>query len=381
MSLREIEVTPNPAGTLQALAGGGYTTETAVADLIDNAISGGAATINIFLDVSGTGRLIIEDDGLGMATETLISAMKIAARHGQERASGDLGRFGTGMKAAALFLSTSGRFTVGSATLPENGTLAILDQNQMERSGRWVISLQDHVPMPRGSVITVDAPGLVTPLEEASIHLRSLSEHLRSTFATHLADRLVITLQGHPLLPWPLCSPDLPEISCLSSRVLDHGRVRVTAFILPTHQDEPVTEGPKGRREHAGFHVHRAGRALTLGGWQGFRLPGRQASIRDRVRVLIEIQPELDEEWQVNLSKSGCNIPVRLRPAVRRIVDEALIRAGRERNPTVKNRKNEGIWTKSRMIRRDHSLIRAVVASGGDEALIEQLLVCLEEER
>lgn len=384
MSLREVEVTPSPAGTLDALTGAGYTPQSAIADLIDNAITAGARQISLQLDPGGTGTLTIQDDGQGMDEATLLQAMQVGSRHGQTRAAGDLGRFGTGMKAATLYLSRTGRFTVSSVRSGAPGTLVTLDMAHMAQTGRWVISVQSTAECRVGTRVQIDAPLLVSSPELASADLQRIAAHLRCTFATHLQNGLQIHLQGTALRPWFLCSPDLPEISSLSRMRLDGGRVRVTPFILPTHTDDPVLEGPLGRREHAGCHVHRAGRAITLGGWLGLGSGRQHRSASDRVRLLIEIDPELDQDWRINLSKSGCTVPTWLRPSLRRVLGDTMERAGRQRGPRRGSRANaesSGLWTVNRTIWRDHPLVQQVLARSHDPQVVELLLSHLEEER
>lgn len=381
---REVEVAPSPAGTLAALTGAGYTIHSAVADLIDNAVSAGAREISLRLDLGGEGTLTLQDDGHGMDAEVLVQAMKIGYMHGEARGTRDLGRFGTGLKAASLYLSKSGHFTLGSARPGEPGTVVTLDLNRMTQTGRWLIDVQDNVDLPIGTTVRIAAPLLALSPELASAEMKKLSEHLRCTFATHLADGLRICVQGTPLRPWPLCSPELPEVSSLSRTRLDDGRVRITPFILPTHTEDADVEGPLGRHDHAGFHVHRAGRALTLGGWLGLGIGRRHRAASDRVRVLVDIGPELDHDWRVNLSKSGCTIPPRLKPRLRDLLEDVLDRAGRQRGPQDRGAPSpataNALWHGS-AIRRDHPLVQDVMGNSRSPEGVEQLLAQLEEER
>lgn len=383
VTLREVEVTPSPAGTLEALTGAGYTPQSAIADLIDNAITAGAREVSLRLDPTGTSSLTVQDDGCGMDEEALIQAMKVGFGHGQTRSAGDLGRFGTGLKAASLYLSRTGRFSVSSAPASGHGTTATLDTARMAEAGKWVIAVQSGVSLAPGTTLRIDAPLLSASPELTSAELQKIAAHLRCTFATHMLGGLQLSVQGTSLRPWPLCSPDMPEVSSLSRVRLDGGRVRITPFILPTHTDDPALEGPLGRRDHAGFHVHRAGRALTLGGWLGLGVGRQHRAASDRVRVLVEIDPELDREWRVNLSKSGCAIPAELKPRLRRVLDDVLDRAGRQRGPRLGERVIPPVpgtlWTGSGTIWREHPLVQQVIADSRAPEGVEQLLAQLEE--
>lgn len=379
---RIVEISPHPAGTLEALSGSGYTLHTAVADLVDNCAASGATEIDIRLEADTDFRLVITDNGRGMSEAELVEAMRIGTRYGETRSAGDLGRFGTGMKAAALSLSAAGRFSVVSSPRDGSGTRATLDTAAVRLAGRWIVSVEPAPDASTGSSVIIDAPTIPRDSAASQI-LMGLADHLRVTHATLLEGDLTIRVQGHPLAPWSLCAMDLPGVSPLSTRQLAGGRVRVTVLILPTHTDVPGIEGPLGRAAHAGLHVHRAGRAITSGGWSGLRLPARSRIARDRIRVLIEIGTELDTEWGISLTKSACRVPASIGRQLRVIVEGALERAGRRRTTAASpagSPSGDRVWDQG-AIRRDHPLVRAVMGQSSDPTDVERLLARIEGER
>nr|WP_237427146.1 ATP-binding protein [Deinococcus xianganensis] len=356
----------------------------AVADLVDNAIDAGARHVSIQYDPTAAGTLTIQDDGQGLTEAGLIQAMQIGTRHGTARAAGDLGRFGTGLKAAALYLSRGGRFHVSSAATPGEGAAVRLDTARMQETGRWLISVEAAPHLPTGTTLLIDRPMIATDSETASAALQALAAHLRCVFSTHMVRGLTLSVQGRTLEPWRLCDADLPEMVTLSQRRLGGGRVLITPFILPTHTDDPMIEGPQGRRAHAGFHVHRAGRAITLGGWLGLGVGKQHRKASDRVRLLVEIDPGLDQIWRINLSKSACTVPDALRPTLRKLLDDVLERAGKQRSPRrrapSRTPSPDDLWVAGNMIRRDHPLVQQVRDHSGAPDALEQLLVRLEQE-
>lgn len=82
----------------------GYTTATAIADIIDNSISAGARTVEVHVEWARSDSWIrITDDGCGMDDVELEQAMQLGAsdpRHA--RRTDDLGRFGMGLKTASF---------------------------------------------------------------------------------------------------------------------------------------------------------------------------------------------------------------------------------------------------------------------------------------
>ncbi len=81
----------------------GYTLEAAIADIVDNSISALASCIDIFFFPVGDSYIAILDDGCGMDTDELETAMRYGSQSPNEkREANDLGRFGLGLKTASL---------------------------------------------------------------------------------------------------------------------------------------------------------------------------------------------------------------------------------------------------------------------------------------
>lgn len=96
--------TPQASLLLESLRSVGYSEETAIADIVDNAISADATEIIINFDWEKQCISII-DNGQGMEKEELYKNMQIGSSDPlMARSSKDLGRFGMGMKTAAFSL-------------------------------------------------------------------------------------------------------------------------------------------------------------------------------------------------------------------------------------------------------------------------------------
>jgi hypothetical protein len=90
---------PHPAGTIESLRSLGYSTEAAVADLVDNSIAASARQVDVVFTWDGRQSWVaVVDDGHGMTEPELVIAMTVAARGpGAPRTPRDLGRFGMGL--------------------------------------------------------------------------------------------------------------------------------------------------------------------------------------------------------------------------------------------------------------------------------------------
>ncbi len=94
-----VHLPPNPRRLVRILAAVGHSMPSAVADIVDNSISADATEINITFREpdQGHGRwMAISDNGKGMDSDRLAEAMRIGSE--TEYESGDLGKFGYGLK-------------------------------------------------------------------------------------------------------------------------------------------------------------------------------------------------------------------------------------------------------------------------------------------
>lgn len=101
--MKELELIPHAKNLMESTRSVGYSLPAAVADLIDNSIAADARRVRIWTPTESERDLRILDDGRGMDEEGLLAAMRYGSRFvGLERESGDLGRFGLGLKMASL---------------------------------------------------------------------------------------------------------------------------------------------------------------------------------------------------------------------------------------------------------------------------------------
>ena len=111
---RSRNVPPKASAMIEALRGLGYTSGSALADLIDNSISAHATDVAIsFFWKGSASRITVLDNGDGMDDGELERAMRLGERSPLDtRSATDLGRFGLGLKTASF--SQCRRLTVAS---------------------------------------------------------------------------------------------------------------------------------------------------------------------------------------------------------------------------------------------------------------------------
>lgn len=171
--IRSRHAPPKASAMLEALRGLGYSTATALADLIDNSIAAGAATIHLrFVWAGPVSVILILDDGDGMDAGELDRAMRLGERSPLEaRAAHDLGRFGLGLKTASL--SQCRRLTVASRKSSQTHCL------------RWDLDEIAHRP-DDGWYLLEDAA------EGSAVHLHTLEKQPQGTLVLwEVLDRIV----------------------------------------------------------------------------------------------------------------------------------------------------------------------------------------------
>ena len=101
--MRTETVRPNIGNFIDSLREIGYSTEVAVADLIDNSITANCSEIQIYAVTKPIVSFAILDNGNGMSETELIEAMRLAGKNQHDiRDKNDLGRFGLGLKTASF---------------------------------------------------------------------------------------------------------------------------------------------------------------------------------------------------------------------------------------------------------------------------------------
>lgn len=175
MNKKTRNIPPNASLMFESLRGLGYSTATALADIIDNSISASASEIYLKFEWLGSNSFIsIRDNGIGMNDSQLEAAMRLGAKGPlDERHTNDLGRFGMGLKTASL--SQCRRLTVASF---KDGALCCL---------RWDLDLLAK---------NLDSGWLLYegPSENSEFHLSDLEQsHSGTIVLWEILDRIVST--------------------------------------------------------------------------------------------------------------------------------------------------------------------------------------------
>ncbi|MEA1674555.1 ATP-binding protein [Nitrospirillum sp. BR 11163] len=334
---------------IEALRGLGYSTATALADIIDNSLSANARNVSlIFSWAGGRSHVAVLDDGKGMDALTLDLAMRLGERSPlDQREAGDLGRFGLGLKTASF--SQCRRLTVASVNRGEINCLR-WDLDVLAASDDGWHLLEGPADGSEGLIAPLADAGkgtlvlwecldrIVTPgfKEQDFLDLIDMVErHLAMVFHRYLSEprpKLRLTINGRSVSPWDPFMASHP--ATYSSPVVPLGDVQVQCHVLP-HKDRLTPDevesggGPHGWTAQQGFYVYRNERLLVAGSWLGLG-HGRSWTKEEAhrlARIRLDIPNSADAAWKIDIRKSSAKPPVGLRPALTRLAEDARSRA------------------------------------------------------
>lgn len=361
--MKTLKTNPGAKRLMESLRNMGYDCSTAIADLVDNSITAHASEIHIDIipmQDSHPAAIVIADNGKGMDRDQLHEAMRFGAF--QEYSSGDLGKYGLGLKTASL--SQCRTLTVSSKAKSARGVrprrhcmrwdiehvyetddwnLLVPSDKELES---WEQKLLDHeVVKENGTVV------LWTNLDEALPLLSSEDKLNRERFLAHLIDetsnhlrmvfhrfmqgavtgqrKLNIYVCGEQLVPWdPFCRNEktreldivrIPVVSMEPDGSKLKESVTVSPFVLPRDDEfsSPAAwrdaSGPKNWNQQQGFYFYRNNRLLQAGGWNRIRTPDEHTKL---LRVALDFPGELDRAFSINVTKMRAKLPAEIREKI-----------------------------------------------------------------
>lgn len=416
------EAPPDPAATIESLRHLGYEPRSALADLIDNSIAWKARHIAVRGHWAGKDSwCAVIDDGTGMTQERLSKAMRIGSADPLvPRESSDLGRFGFGLKTASFSqareVSVLTRARTGGAS-----AFRCWDLDEVRRSGRWLLRrtpptgaapvLAKLDKGARGTIVLwrrltdLVQPDAATDDAEAkglfNQELDTITKWLGMVFGRFLSPPSSVDLKVNrtavkpfdPFLATHPATQALPE-----DRIKFRGlEIRVEPFVLPhqaklTPQEAALAEGPLGWNRHQGFYVYRRDRLIVAGDWLGLPRLSRDDA-HNLARIAIDVPAELDEAWQLDVSKATVRPPAPLKADLLRIARDTRKRAkaaSRHSGGQVRRDRAgriEHVWTltarngvREPTINRAHPLVAKLLGEAGPRRAEVSLLLSLIEE-
>ncbi len=347
-------VPPRASALIETLRGLGYTTASAIADLVDNSIAAHATKVRVLFSWNGPASTIaVLDDGAGMDDDELERALRLGDRSPLDpRAPNDLGRFGIGLKTASF--SQCRRLTVaaskGGATHCLRWDLDVLAASS---DGGWHLlegaapgsgHILDHLCSAGTLVVWEILDRIITPGAREQDFLDvidTIEQHLAMVFHRYLEGpnpRLRLMINDRPILPWnPFLNNHSATWSSPSERLLTNsGTVEVQCYVLPhkdrlTVQEHTAAAGPDGWTAQQGFYVYRNERLLVAGNWLGLGQgkPWTKEEAHRLARIRLDIPNTADADWKIDIRKATAKPPITIRARLTRLAEDTRERARR----------------------------------------------------
>ncbi|MBY4575290.1 ATP-binding protein [Gordonia paraffinivorans] len=353
-----IQATPSAARLTRSLRDIGYDFVSAVADIVDNSIAAGASEIAIEIEFAGSeSYVLIADNGRGMSGVDANEALRFGTRRSYE--SGELGRYGLGLKTASL--SQARALTVVSRSAQRaRAVRRTLDLDLVERYDDWLITEgpRDEV-VRRAEELLESSPGTVVIWQHLDRVLpssgptggwakrrfetltRKTRSHLSMVFHRFLAGenrvpRIAISVNGEKLDPWdPFVRHEAATQAMAPQEFeLEHsdgvGTVVLHRFILPgkrtfsSREAFEAAAGPLNWNRQQGLYIYRENRLVQWGSWAGTRGIDEHTKL---ARASLDFGNELDAVFNINVAKMRVSIPSQLKQMLERPISELCILA------------------------------------------------------
>ncbi len=337
------DAVPNPGAMIESLRAFGYSTQAAIADLIDNSVTAQARNVWVTFHWRGVDSYVrVRDDGRGMSEDELRAAMRLGSSSPLDRRDDrDLGRFGLGLKTASF--SQCRRLTVASRRAGDQVSIRRWDLDYVGQTAAWRLlkgseqgseeRLDDLASAKSGTVVLWEILDRLVgdaAIDDEKAHRRFLEavalvrDHLAMTFHRFLEKDLSISFGDNTIEPRNPFLPDGQATQVLQDDKLYLGKkaIIVRPYVLPHHSkiERDVHERAAGRQGWnalQGFYVYRNERLLVPGTWLG--LGFQQEEHYRLARIQLDFDNSMDTDWRIDVRKSLAIPPGPLREDLKRI--------------------------------------------------------------
>ena len=341
--MKTIEMPPYAPTLIESTRAIGYSLEAAVADIIDNSIAAGARNVDLFFFPIEGAYIAVLDDGVGMDTDTLNSAMQYGSKNpNAERDEKDLGRFGLGLKTASLsqcrclsVITKQGeriegrRWDLDHVAQAESWSLLVLGEEDINEIPQIeVLRSYDHGTLVVWQSLDRLKAGEINFEAALGRKIDGVRDHLALVYHRYLSGekgltKLKLNINGVKV------SPKNPFLIGKSTQPMDDEslyvrgqKIVVRPYILPHTSKlskEEIDElgGKEGLRAQQGFYVYRNKRLLVWGVW--FRMM-RKGDLSKLARIQVDIPNTLDDLWTLDIKKSAAIPPAEVRSNLKNII-------------------------------------------------------------
>ena len=361
-------MSPQPRSHIKTLMRIGYNLNSAIADIIDNSITAKASKISITCPSESDEPFVsFVDNGEGMSPSELIQNMRIGCKDPNEkRESGDLGRFGSGMKTASF--SHARKLTVISKKKGNKIAAACWDIDEIEERNTWCLQeldqkdiinlehLDKNIADEGGTQLiwekikkfkSTDHNDSKTTIESSMVELRKyLALHFHKFIqGSNKINIYVQNLKIDAFDPFLSTKKGYQEGSSEETHIKG-GKLKIKVHTLPHHSNLTPAEidefgGMDEIYKGQGLYIYRENRLIIAGGWMGL---SRTYQLGKLARIEINIPSALDDEWSTDVKKSSLQLPEKIKRRLKKLIQEPIEKSKRTYNYRGKKEEANEYW-------------------------------------
>lgn len=348
----KIEMNVHASTIINLMRYNGYSFNLAVADIIDNSITGLVKSKHVNINIIGHTAndlyVTIQDDGTGMDFDELKSAMNLSDKGPTtQRLKDDLGKFGLGLKSASfsqcsnlIVLSKKNNSElVGmewdlnyvannndwSANVLEQDAIAeTIEMNRIDIKSQGTAVIWRHCDFIFDSILDGNKSQ-----EYIATLISELQKNLSLIFHKYISRGLTIAVNGFELEamdPFCINGPEGSRSTVQYEEVtdLEGHQVNITGYLLPH-----ITKlGGKKREDRIsmngdlmagqGLYFYRVDRLISWGSWHNLI---KKSEANKLARIEISVGNDLDHFWLLEIKKSKIVIPFKIKERIKALMD------------------------------------------------------------
>ncbi len=332
--MARVNITPNAARTAESLRAVGYSSYSAVADIVDNSLDAQADKIAIAIVKEGDKvKISVMDNGVGMDVQTLTEALKLGSD--TEKHSGDLGKYGMGLVTASWSIARKLSVTTKNG---KEALTGILDIDEIDKTNEWVADIDGAHPTDKRMLdqFSSNGTGTVVALTNCDrIHTtdtnafaRKLIQDFGQVYRHYIAAGKTMVVNGKKIEEIDPLELSNKETNLMLDETVEtkYGDLTIKVVTLP-YKSSYEGQSLKYNQANQGFYVVRNQREIAA----AQRLDLLEKHNRyNRFRAEIGFSDELDEVMGVNFAKQAVKPIQAITDSVERLVTPHLRVIARE---------------------------------------------------
>ena len=318
----------------------------ALGELIDNSVDAGSRNITVqFYDNEKYRNIMVVDDGRGISEPNIKHALTLAKS--MKVGMDQLGRFGMGMKTAALSLTTN--FELFTKSVTDGIFYASYNINKMKQENKFIAEIRPataaesdffktKIKSLSGTIVILkncDRINYKTNEDFSDKAIRYIGQVYRRQISRRGVQFEVIT-NNTPPVKVPMIDPlmrddsrvvylancDIHEINYTQNQIIKKTNIEVSATLLP----EGINNEQlylKLNQANQGIYILREGREIANA--KKYNTIWKEShNSKNRLRIEVVVNTDLDNELRIDFNKGQGNPTVEFKEQLQKIIEPIM---------------------------------------------------------